>query len=101
MDELIPDLLNEKDMKSAWKRKPIKVIGLLLLFLVDFMISIIPAGLLGDVIDKIKVTNNLTWLINILHHISFFIVFVICFALLVFLEYLVIGLIFSIIKKSN
>ncbi len=100
-DDLLPDLLGEKDMKSAWKNKPFKVIGIIFLFLVDFAIAIIPAGLLGDIIDKIKVTNNLTWLINLLYHISFFIVFVICFALLVFLEYLIVGLIVSIIKKSN
>ena len=36
MDELIPDLVGEKDMKSAWKNKPLKIIGLILLFLIDY-----------------------------------------------------------------
>ena len=100
MDELIPDLLNEKDMKSAWKNKPLRVIGLVLLFLVDFAVALIPAGLLGDSIEKIKLADNLEWLINILHHIAFGIVFIVCLVLLIVIEYLIIGLIVCLKNKE-
>ena len=99
MDELIPGLLNEKDMKSAWKNKPFKVIGLLLLFLVDFAIAIIPAGFLGDIFGKIKVSDNFKWLINVLQDISFFIIFIICLVILIIIEYFIIGSIVSLKNK--
>lgn len=100
MDELIPDLVGEKDMKSAWKNKPLRVIGLVLLFLVDFAVALIPAGLLGDSIEKIKLADNLEWLINILHHITFGIVFIVCLVLLIIIEYLIIGLIVCLKNKE-
>lgn len=99
MDDLIPEMLDEKDMKSAWKNKPLKVIGLLLLFLIDFAIAIIPAGFLEDIFKKIKVSDNLKWLINAMQHISFFIVFIICLAILIIIEYFIIGLIVSLKNK--
>lgn len=100
MNELVPSLLDEKDMKSAWKNKPLRVIGLVLLFLVDFAVALIPAGLLGDSIETIKLADNLEWLINILHYIAFGIVFIVCLALLIVIEYLIIGLIVCLKNKE-
>lgn len=99
MDDLIPEMLDEKDMKSAWKNKPFKLIGLLLLFLIDFAVAIIPAGFLEDIFEKIKLSDNLKWLSNAMQHISFFIVFIICLVILIIIEYFIIGLIVSLKNK--
>ncbi len=99
MNELIPEMLDEKDMKSAWKNKPVKVIGLLLLFLVDWVIALIPAGFSGDIIERIKFSDNLKGLMDVLQNVSFFIIFIICLVLLIVLEYFLIGLIIKLKNK--
>lgn len=101
MDELIPDLVGEKDMKSAWKNKPLKIIGLILLFLIDWIIALIPAGFLDGLFKNVSIGNNLKWLINALYNISFFIIFIICLIILILFEYLIIGSVVFLVKKRK
>lgn len=98
MDELIPDLLGEKDLKSAWKHKPFKMILILFLILINCSISILAAGFWDELISGISITDNLKWLIDGLANIGCYIVFFICLILLNIFEFMLIKI---LTKKRN
>lgn len=102
MDEFIPALLGEKDLKSAWIKKPLQMIFILLGLIFSFFITIILVALLYGLFDlSFQKYGEILFLGRARSFLSDEVLYFIVLAFVIITELIILGIIGSIVEKRK